>query len=74
MKNTVTCPNCNYTMIGDEPPIPLLCNVCKLAHQTSRLSVSEVWRFLDVLKNKENTEGNYTYSAIEERMEMLNEI
>lgn len=73
MSITITCPTCDYTIIEDEIVIPMVCNVCRLAHQTSKLSVAELWRFLDILKNKEDAEGNYTYSAIEERMEMLNE-
>lgn len=66
MKNTLTCPTCHYTLHGNSPEIVTECRVCKLANQVAKLNVSELWRFVDTLKAKEE-KGNYTYSAILER-------
>ena len=39
----------------------------KLAHEVSKLSVKEVWEFVDTLKTYENV-GNYTYSGVKQRI------
>lgn len=67
MNITRTCPKCDYTLIGDEPSIEVVCEVCKLADTISDLSVKDLWKVLDELKLKEK-QGNYTYSGIKQRL------
>ena len=70
MNNTETCPVCDYTLHGDEPAIVRVCNVCKLAHQVAKLNVSDLWKFVDTLKNQES-DNNFTYSGIQNRINFL---
>ena len=39
----------------------------RLAYEVSKLSVKEVWEFVDTLKTYENV-GNYTYSGVKQRI------
>lgn len=67
--NTLTCPKCDYTLLGDEPSIEVVCEVCKTEKLTKLY-----FALADVFDDEGANIDNFNYKLVEDLMAHINSI